>query len=142
MKIKELATYLLFYLAFIMVSCSSDRMSREDFMGTWVIVNASAKIGNSPKVEPKRSELGKITFEEGKVISEGHYGIISSGKLGYLSESPIWAGWEFNEKTMQIKINGFLWTLTKVYNTIEFFAVEEDYGNGFEEYHFDLSREE
>lgn len=125
-----------------MLSCSSDKMSKDDFIGTWKIDDVSVKIDNRTIAEPERSELGKITFDEGKVVSEGPYSITSSGEPGYIDGNTLWAGWEINEKTKQIKINGFLWTVRKIVdNAIELSSITEVYGEGMKEYSIYLSKQ-
>ena len=142
MKKNKLMSFFIICMALFMLSCSSDKMSKDDFIGTWKIDDVSVKIDNRTIAEPERSELGKITFDEGKVVSEGPYSITSSGEPGYIDGNTLWAGWEINEKTKQIKINGFLWTVRKIVDdAIELSSITENYGDGMKEYHIYLSKQ-
>lgn len=124
-----------------MGSCSNDKMTKKDFIGTWKIDDATAQIGNNKRIEPQTSELGTITFSEDAFISQGQYGISSSGFLDYLNGYTQTGNWECNIETQQIKLNGALWDVRKINDSaMELTATYEKVETGIEEYDCFLSK--
>lgn len=123
-----------------MPSCTSDKMTKEDFIGTWKIDDATAQ-SNDERVEPQRDELGTITLSEGSYVSYGQYGIASSGILDYLNGNAQTGSWECNIEHQQIKLNGILWNVRKINdNAMELTASQQRLGSGIDEYQCFLSR--
>ena len=125
---------------FSMTSCTSDRMAKEDFIGSWKIDDATAQ-SNDERVEPQRDELGTVTFSDGTYVSHGQYGIASSGILDYFDGNTQSGSWECNTEHQQIKLNGILWNVRKINdNAMELTATHQNLGTGIDKYQCFLSR--